>query len=69
LTSRIQVQKEEQRKSVQDLQDSSQKGDDELKKDLLLLASSLENKKVSGADLSNLLIELGHRLQKTKESK
>ena len=46
----------------------SKKQNDELKKDLLMLAKTLESSKVSGKDLSGLLIELGHRLQKPEEN-
>ncbi|MCP4140636.1 MAG: hypothetical protein GY755_10165 [Chloroflexi bacterium] len=69
LSNRLETLKNEQGKQIEDLAESGKRNNTELKGDLLMLASSLENNKVSGSDLSNLLIELGHRLQKPAESK
>ena len=64
LSTHIKHQKDEHEKMLNTLEANSQKEFDELKKDLMALASRLETNKASRTDLSTLLIELGHRLQK-----
>ena len=49
------------------LQAETRQLDDSLRQELLNMAASLENKKASRQDLGQMLIELGHRLQ--RESK
>ena len=66
LSDRLEKVNETQTQQFQGLQAETRKQDEQLKAELLYLTSMLDGKKVSGQALSNMFIELGHRLQSTE---
>ena len=68
LTDRLDRFNTEQVERFRALQSETRQRDDGLRQELLTLASSLDNKKTSRQDLSQMLVELGQRLRADNET-
>jgi len=66
LGDRIDKLSEDLSAQIRNLQTESRQRDDAQRQELLALASSLDDKKTSRYDLSQMLVELGQRLRNEK---
>jgi len=66
LGDRIDKLSEDLPAQIRSLQTESRQRDDAQRQELLALASSLDDKKTSRYDLSQMLVELGQRLRNEK---
>jgi len=66
LGNRIDKLSEDLPAQIRSLQTESRQRDDAQRQELLALASSLDDKKTSRYDLSQMLVELGQRLRNEK---